>query len=129
MEAEKLSDSGLTLLIVDDEPLMTELFRQAMTRRGFQVLTATGGAEALRIVSAETIHLVLTDMTMPGMDGIALAYALFTQAPDLPVLIATGHEADAMQLGLPPNVVGIIKKPYQHKVLAERIHKILGSEP
>jgi DNA-binding NtrC family response regulator len=126
MEAGKLSDSGATLLIVDDEPLMTDLFRQFMSRQGFRVLTASGGKEALESVAAETVHLVITDMTMPGMDGAALAHALFAQRPDLPVLIATGHDADAVQTGLPSNVVGIVKKPYQHKALAQQIREILG---
>ena len=64
MEAGKLSETEMTLLIVDDEPLMTELFRQSMTRHGFRVLTATGGAEALTIIAVETVHLAITDMTM-----------------------------------------------------------------
>lgn len=129
MEAEQLSDSEATLLIVDDEPLMTDLFRQAMSRRGFRVLTAAGGREALEIVAANAVQLVITDMTMPGMDGAALANALYAQIPQLPVLIATGHDADAIQLGLQSNVIGIIRKPYQHKVLAEQIRKILGLDP
>ena len=129
MEAGKLSETGATLatlLVVDDEPLMTDLLRQSMTRRGFRVLTANGGQEGLDMVSTETIHLVITDMTMPGMDGAALSNALYALLPQLPVLVATGHDTDAAQLGLPPNVVGVIKKPYQPKALAERILLILN---
>jgi two-component system cell cycle sensor histidine kinase/response regulator CckA len=128
MEAEKLSDTEATLLIVDDEPLMTDLFRQSMTRHGFRVLTATGGKEALEIVAKEPVDLVITDMTMPGMDGVTFAHALFAQLPHLKTLIATGHDADAVQMGAPPNVIGIIKKPYQHKALAQHIREILAGE-
>ena len=128
MEAEKLSESVVTLLIVDDEPLMTELFHKAMTKRGFRVLKAAGGAEALAIVPTETVDMVITDLSMPVMDGTALAHALYALAPLLPVLIATGHDVDATQLDLPHNVIGIIRKPYQHKVLEEQIHDILAPD-
>jgi|SRR5579871_5720071 len=124
-----LSHSQETLLIVDDEPMMTDLFRQSMTKRGFHVLTAAGGPAAQEIVAAEgdALRLVITDMTMPGMDGVSLARVLNEKAPNLPVLIATGHETDAEQMGLPPNVVGVVSKPYQHKALAERIRAILDN--
>ena len=128
MEAETLSGSAVTLLIIDDEPFMTDLFREAMTSRGYRVVEASGGAEALRIVATQTVDLAITDMTMPGMDGVALAYALNAQAPHLPVLIATGHDADAGQLGLPGNVIGIIKKPYKHRELAEQIREVLAAK-
>ena len=118
-----------TLLIVDDEPLMTDLFRQYMTRRGFHVLTAESGAVALQVIEAEAgaIHLVISDMRMPDMDGIALAQTLAQSHPHLPVLIATGQDTSLSNTPLPPNIVGMVQKPYQNRVLAERIREILGS--
>ncbi len=128
MEASTPNSNRPTLLIVDDEPLMTELFRHFMTKRDFRVLTAAGGPEALAIVEAEgdTVRLVITDMSMPEMDGLDVAKRLADLRPDLPVLIATGHDADSTGMPLPPNVVGIVQKPYQNRVLAERIQQILA---
>jgi len=116
-----------TLLMIDDDPLMTELFRQFMTRQGFRVLTATSGQAGLDTIAAESgaVKLVITDMMMPLMDGIEIAQILAQRQPDLPVLIATGHDAESAGTSLPPNVVGIVQKPYQNRVLAERIREIL----
>jgi len=106
---------------------MTELFRQYMTRRGFQVLVATTGAEAIRIAGQEAgISLVMTDMTMPGMSGVQLAEALLTELPGVPVMIATGHDASSGIEGMPTNVVAVVQKPFQNRDLIRNIRSILG---
>ena len=115
------------LMMIDDEPLMTDMFRQAMSKRGFQTLTASSGPDALRLLAVPDtrVDLILTDMTMPGMDGLTVARALYALLPDVPVLIATGHDLDEGQMDLPPNVVEIVRKPYQMRALAERLRDIL----
>ena len=129
MEAETLQTLEDTLLIVDDEPLMTDLFEKFMSRRGFRVFTAATGTEALQIVEREKdrIRLVITDMTMPSMDGIALARELEKLAPSLPVMIATGHDADLESAGGPPNIVAVVRKPYRNHLLIERIREVLNA--
>lgn len=121
---------GQTLLMIDDEPLMTDVFRQAMTKRQFQVLVASSGREALQLLGQPnvTVDLIITDMTMPEMDGIAVARELYVRMPQIPVLIATGHDMDPTQAGIPPNVVEIIRKPYQMRILAERLREILSRD-
>ncbi len=116
-----------TLLIVDDEPLMTDMFRQSMTKRGFRVLTASSGSEAITAMETAggAIRLVITDMTMPDMSGQDLSRCLYTLTPMVPVLIATGHDLDPGEMELTPNVVEIVRKPYQNRALAERIREIL----
>jgi CheY-like chemotaxis protein len=129
MEAKTLQASEDTLLIVDDEPLMTELFEKFMSKRGFRVLTAASGPEALRIIEHEkdNIRLVLTDMTMPVMDGLALARELLKFVPSVPVMLATGHDADLETAGGLPNVISVVRKPYQNRDLAEQIRELLDS--
>jgi DNA-binding response OmpR family regulator len=132
MEAETLQASKDTLLIVDDEPLMTELFEKFMSKRGFRVLTAASGSEALRIIEREkeSIRLVLTDVTMPVMDGLTLAGELLKFAPSVPVMLATGHDADLDTVGGLPNVIAVVRKPYQNRDLAEQIRDVLdGHQP
>lgn len=127
MEAEMLQTCEDTLLIVDDEPLMTELFEKFMSKRGFRVLTAASGAEALRIVEheKERIRLILTDMSMPVMDGLMLARELARKAPSVPIMLATGHAADLDTTVEFPNIVSVVRKPYQNKVLVEQIREVL----
>lgn len=118
-----------TLLIVDDEPLMTDLFRQMMSRQGYNVLTSNGGKEALSLLenTETTVSLIVMDMNMPDMNGLETAHALQQQVPDIPILIATGLGSDASEADLPSNVVGIVQKPYQGRTLAERIRAILDT--
>lgn len=127
MNNEALS-SAKTLLFVDDEPLMIDLFRDYMTMRGFVVKTATNAMEALKYI-AEADHpldLVITDMTMPNMDGLEFARQLYEKYPQLPVLLTTGHDRLAMEALLPPNIAGIVTKPYQNRAMAEKIREMLG---
>lgn len=128
MEALTLHSASETLLIVDDEPLMTDLFQQFMTKRGFQVLSAATGQEALATIAAqgEVIKLVMLDLTLPDMSGIEVARRLAERVPDLPVVIASGHELEP-SLALPSNIVEVVKKPYQIRALADRIREILAS--
>ena len=129
MEARTLQSPAETLLIVDDDPLITDLFRQYMTRRGYIVLTASSGKDALLIAQAEltTLCLVITDMTMPEMDGAELAKALAAALPDLPVLVATGRDPIEAAGAFPSNVVGIVQKPYQNRLLADQIRQFLDA--
>lgn len=126
MEASTLHPQQETLLIVDDEPLMTDLFRQFMSRQGYRVLTAHGGQEALAIVDTEPepICLVVMDQTMPDMDGLETARRLLERAPTIPVLITSGMAANATP-DLPANIVGTVQKPFRNQALAERIRLIL----
>jgi CheY-like chemotaxis protein len=129
MEASTLPNHGETLMIIDDEPLMIELFKQFMSKRGYRVVTALSGAEALEAFDAENgaVDVVITDMSLPLMDGIEIAQAIAARAPNIPVLIATGHDKSIAQYGLPENVVAVIQKPYQNRVLAEQIRAILDA--
>jgi len=58
------------VLVVDDEPDAVELLQEFLAAKGYDVLTATGGEEALRIVREERPHLILLDVRMPGMNGL-----------------------------------------------------------
>ena len=128
MDAKMQDVPARTLLVVDDEPLMTEILSLQMTKHGFRTVTADCVSEALKIIDAgETpIDIILTDMNMPQGDGIDLARALCDRHLDIPVLIASGYPADETA-ALPSNVVGVIEKPFQYKAVAERFRQILDA--
>ncbi len=128
MNATTQNVPTVTLLIVDDEPLLTQILSLQMTKQGFRALVADSVSEALKIVdAAETpIDLILTDMSMPEQDGIDLARALCDRHLNIPVLIASGYPADE-SAALPSNVVGFIEKPFHYKALSERLHQILNA--
>ena len=92
---------GFSILIVDDEPDVAELFRQRFrreTRQGTYVLHyAASGDEALDRLAGEikpTLLAVLSDINMPGMDGLTLLGEIRQRFPDLPVMIVTAYGAD-----------------------------------
>ena len=113
-----------TLLIVDDEPLMTDMLSAYLVRYGYHIVTAGNGQQALEIIQERGLFMdaVITDMVMPLMNGLQLAKQLFLLAPDVPVLLATGRDARESELNsLTPNIVEVVQKPYQSSLLAERI--------
>jgi two-component system cell cycle sensor histidine kinase/response regulator CckA len=85
-----------TILIVDDEPLIRALLALVLNRAGFSVLTADSGFDALLISQSRRgeIGLLITDITLPGMNGWTLAREVIAADPDLPVLFMSAGCAD-----------------------------------
>jgi len=80
-----------SILIVDDEPSILQSLGGLLTDEGFEVIAATNGYEALKIIGAESPDLVLLDIWMPGIDGIETLKEIKKSHPILPVIIISGH--------------------------------------
>ncbi len=80
-----------TILIVDDEQDIREVLSLALSDMGHTVLAAAEGEEALRLFRAERPPIVVTDIKMPGMDGIDLLQHLKREDPETEVIMITGH--------------------------------------
>ncbi len=126
---EQVPKQKTRLLVIDDEPLMTDLFSQFMTKLGFDVVIATGGQEGLDYLAnaSDIPDIVITDLTMPEMNGVEFARILAAVRPELPVIIDTGFAASGELTNLPSNITAIVQKPFQYTVLAAKIDKILAS--
>ncbi len=101
------------ILVVDDETVVRKLCRRILTDEGYDVKCASSGEDAIEVASCETFHMVVTDLLMPGMDGLATFLALRKQHPDLIGILITGHGTidtalEAMGLGFS----GFIRKPF-----------------
>lgn len=103
------------VLIAEDEETLRNLLRRALIEGGHSVLTAADGAEALDILTREKgdFDLLLTDIKMPVMDGIALALAAARDFPDVVILLMTGY-ADQRERanGLDALIRGVVTKPF-----------------
>ena len=93
-----------TVLIVDDEKNYTHIMNAVLSEEGFETVTANSGADALEVLANSDVDLVLTDMKMPKMDGIALLEEIKKKDPELPVIMMTAHgtvekAVEAMQKG------------------------------
>jgi two-component system NtrC family response regulator len=115
-----------TILIVDDERNYPLILSAVLEEEGFETLTANSGAEALNILAASDVDLVLTDMKMPQMDGIELLERIKTLNADLPVIMMTAHgtvekAVEAMQKG----AYSYILKPFDNDRLVLYTNKAL----
>ena len=80
-----------TILVVDDERDICDLFQDILTQEGYQVFTATNGQEAISLGKQNRFDLALLDIKMPGMDGIEAFCELKKVKKDMEVIILTGH--------------------------------------
>src|SRR5437870_6187424 len=119
------------ILLADDEAFVRTFVRAILNTAGFEVLEASDGAEAIEIVQQVrgAIDLLVTDVRMPRMDGVALAQALTDMYPDIPILFISGYSFDleAEQQKRPAKRCGFVAKPFVAKALLEAVHKCLDS--
>ncbi len=114
---------GETILLVDDEAVVREVGVQLLTRMGLKPLIAADGAEALSQVArfAPQIRVVLTDLHMPKMDGLAFVAALRHLMPEVPVIVSSGHLGDAAQAFRDLGVALVLDKPFTQEKLARAL--------
>ena len=105
---------GCRIVVVDDEPMVLRVARRLLESAGCQVTTFVRAAEALRYLgeSGTRCDVVVTDLTMPELTGLALATQLATLRPTLPVVIMTGFGDAASLAAAPPTVRGVVTKPF-----------------
>ncbi|MEM0673970.1 MULTISPECIES: two-component system response regulator GlrR [Dickeya] len=119
-----------TLLLVDDDPSLLKLLGMRLTSEGFTVITATSGLEALRLLLREKIDLVISDLRMDEMDGLALFAEIQKNQPGMPVIILTAHGSipeavAATQQG----VFSFLTKPVDRDALYKAIDDALKLSP
>jgi len=117
-----------TLLVVEDEPAFRNLLRDGLQSKGYQVLVASNGVDALQVADRydEPIHLVITDVIMPQMSGPELAKSLSNVRGNIDVLYMSGYADD--KLGAVPGLNGEptwIQKPFYLEDLLRKIKEIL----
>jgi signal transduction histidine kinase len=123
------------LLIVEDEQALLEMEKESLEELGYTVLAAGSPAEAIRLADHHqgNIHLLITDVIMPEMNGKALAKQLRTNLPDLKCLFMSGYTADIIaHHGVLDDGVFFIQKPFPLKDLAIKVRQVLeqkGSSP
>jgi len=119
-----------TVLIVEDEDLVRALASRSLRERGYRVIEARQGAEALRQLEQEpgTVDLVISDVVMPEMGGRELARRLATLRPSLPVLFISGYTGeDVIQRGLLEPGAPFQQKPFTPDGLARKVREMLDT--
>jgi len=118
-----------TILVVDDEEIVRRTTTTVLERRGYRVLLAENGQQAVDVFrdrSAE-VSLILLDLTMPVMGGEEAARYLHAIRHDVPILVSSGYnENDVARRFSGSRVTGYVRKPYTAAVLLERIKAAVG---
>ena len=100
------------VLVVDDDPVVGRSFTRVLAPKGYAVIRAANGAEALEKINREEYDLVYTDIKMPGMNGLEVARAIKETRPWMPVVIVTGYGSDAnLAEARKIGVAGFLNKP------------------
>jgi signal transduction histidine kinase len=116
------------VLLVGDQMRDYETTSKQLADAGYDVLTRSGGAEALALLQQKRVDVLVTDLSMPGIDGLALIRAAQEQAPGLPAILLTGYSGEGTALALGNTVSGtftLLRKPLQRTELADRIAMLL----
>jgi two-component system cell cycle sensor histidine kinase/response regulator CckA len=108
---------GDTILIVEDEEAILDVTTRMLLRNGFSVLKATDGEEALGLAAANDVQLLLTDSVMPLMSGAELAQLIRAVRPNVPILLMSGHDVDAIVTQLAGQRLATIQKPFDERTL------------
>ncbi|WP_158258525.1 PAS domain-containing protein [Rhodopila globiformis] len=120
------------VLLVDDEAPVREVLAMQLEDAGFAVLSAASGRQALeRLDGMDRVDVLVTDLSMPGMDGLAVIHAVHERCPGLPALLLTGYAGDSGTLARRVASDGtfiLLRKPIQAANLVEHLRTLLAAE-
>jgi signal transduction histidine kinase/ActR/RegA family two-component response regulator len=123
-------DGGKKILLVDDEAMVRETLAASLADAGYGVQIAADGAAALEILESEAaIDVLVTDLSMPDIDGLAVIRNARRYRPDLPALLLTGYAGHGAQLAVGGSLTGaftLVRKPITAAQLADRIEALLA---
>jgi DNA-binding NtrC family response regulator len=109
-----------TILLVDDDAGVRFALIEVLRDRGYRVISASSGAQALTLLDG--VDVVVTDLSMPGMDGLELVSRIAARAPALPVILLTAHGSDNMvRIASSRGACGCVSKPFDIDEIARVI--------
>ncbi len=122
-------DRAARLLVVDDEPLVREVITQQLEAAGHAVVSAEDSRQALRLLDdGEPVDLIVSDLSMPGMDGIAFLREANRRRPNLPAILLTGFATNAAEIAIgdaASGLLSLLRKPATEHELTQRVAMLL----
>ena len=117
------------ILVAEDEDSVRIFVARALTAKGHEVTHVADGGAALEALAAEPYDLLLTDIVMPVMDGIALALKVTAEQPGLPILMMTGYAAEKQRAyNLETLIADVITKPFTLQEITEAVEGVLANQ-
>ena len=126
----KVTGHGEVILLVDDEPFVREITCQILISAGYVVLQASDAEEAISTfyTHAGRVHLLVTDMIMPGKTGPELAAELEALAPELKTIITSGHAGTVARELCGDDRMSFLPKPFSMESLTTKVHDVLNAD-
>ncbi len=128
-EAPDFRAGGETILLVEDDPLVRRMAAEVLLSKGYRVLAASSGVDALHIAEQHQgrLDLLLTDVVMPGITGPDLTRQFSAQFPHIRTLYMSGYTDDAIEKhGVRGKAARVLQKPFTHDTLARSVREALG---
>ena len=128
-------DDQKTVLVVDDDEVICNVFNHTLSREGYRSLCAGSGEQAVEMVSKHKVHMVIMDMNMPGMNGIETVQAIRKTHDDMPFIFISDEDSDEILLNASRvGALAYLTKPVDNRQLsavvksslytAGRLHRI-----
>ncbi len=119
-----------TILIAEDDRAVREFVSRALRQDGHEITAVGDGQQALNALEKGRFDMLLADIVMPQLDGIALALKAAKEYPDLPVLLMTGYAAERQRAhNLDALIQDVISKPFTLDEIREAVRKLLAVQP
>lgn len=116
-----------TVLVAEDEPTVRDFVTRGLEQAGYQVHAVEDGVLALEALATQSFDILLTDIVMPGLDGIELALTASRDHPDLIILMMTGYAAERQRAyGLENLIHKVLVKPFDLRQLTETVRDALN---
>ncbi len=124
---QKMVGKQLNILVVDDEQVIGNFFKDLLTKSGYQVIAITNGRQASELVAKERFDIIFLDLVMPEMDGPSVLKSV-RQIDDLvPIVIITGYpDSDLMQRAMEQGPLTVLRKPLEADEVRKTINSLTG---
>ncbi|MGB0629322.1 MAG: response regulator [Alphaproteobacteria bacterium] len=117
------------ILIAEDDTAVREFVSRALTNAGHEIVSAEDGLQALEALETGEFDLLLSDIVMPELDGIALALKVSKDWPDLPILLMTGYAAERQRAhNLDALIHDVISKPFTLQQICDAADRVLEEQ-
>lgn len=116
-----------TVIIVDDDPVLLDFIEEVVSFYGYSSIMASSGEEALKLSENKKIDLLVTDIMMPGMNGIDLAKKFAATHPEAKILFMSGYVCPSLaHQGIPESEYAFLQKPFVPKTLVNKMRNVLN---
>src|SRR3954452_4663294 len=118
------------IAVVDDDARIRDLLRRYLTQEGFEVLLAEDSKALNRVLTRETVDLIVLDLMLPGEDGLSICRRLRAASDATPIIMLTAKVEDVDRIvGLEVGADDYLPKPFNPRELLARIHAVLRRRP